>query len=75
MLLDNPPLSTATQLSAFVEAQALARGFRQITLGVRLQLPENTTFYTKLGYDIVGYGSHLPESGVPLASASHLKGI
>ena len=75
MLLDNPPSPTATQLVAFVEAQALARGFRQITLGVRLQLPENTAFYTKWGYDIVGYGSHLFEFGATVAPASHLKGI
>ena len=42
----------------FVEGEAMRRGFSRITLGVRLQLPENTAFYTKLGYDIVGYGSH-----------------
>lgn len=42
----------------YVEQQALARGFSQITLGVRLQLPENTAFYTKLGYHVVSYGSH-----------------
>lgn len=42
----------------YVEKQALAHGFSQITLGVRLQLPENTAFYTKLGYHVVSYGSH-----------------
>jgi GNAT superfamily N-acetyltransferase len=42
----------------FVEEHARANGFRRITLGVRLQLPENTAFYTKLGYHIAGYGCH-----------------
>jgi GNAT superfamily N-acetyltransferase len=42
----------------YVEQQALARGHSQVTLGVRLQLPENTAFYTKLGYHVVSYGSH-----------------
>ena len=45
-------------LVAYVEQQAIARGLKQITLGVRLQLPENTAFYTKLGYDVISYGSH-----------------
>jgi GNAT superfamily N-acetyltransferase len=47
------------RLVAYVEEQALARGLKQITLGVRLQLPENTAFYTRLGYHIVSYGSHV----------------
>jgi GNAT superfamily N-acetyltransferase len=47
-----------TLLVNYVEEQARARGHKLITLGVRLQLPENTAFYTKLGYHIVSYGSH-----------------
>ena len=46
------------QLVAFVEQEAVAAGLSGITLGVRLQLPQNTAFYTKLGYTISGYGSH-----------------
>ena len=45
-------------LVAFVEQEAIAAGLPRITLGVRLQLPQNTAFYTKLGYTISGYGSH-----------------
>lgn len=42
----------------YVEQQALARGHTHITLGVRLQLPENTAFYTRLGYHTESYGAH-----------------
>jgi ribosomal protein S18 acetylase RimI-like enzyme len=42
----------------YVEEQTRSRGLRQVTLGVRLQLPQNTAFYTGLGYHIVSYGSH-----------------
>jgi len=45
-------------LMAFAEREAIAAGFARITLGVRLQLPQNTAFYAKLGYTISGYGSH-----------------
>jgi predicted N-acetyltransferase YhbS len=57
-----PPLYRRRGIGAllvhYVEQQALMRGHSQITLGVRLQLPENTAFYTKLGYHVVSYGSH-----------------
>jgi hypothetical protein len=43
---------------ASVEVLALAHGHNQHTLGVRLQLPENTLFYTQLGYHVACYGSH-----------------
>ena len=46
------------RLVTYVEEQALARGINEITLGVRLQLPENTAFYTRLDYHIVSYSSH-----------------
>jgi GNAT superfamily N-acetyltransferase len=46
------------RLVSYVEEEALARGLNEITLGVRLQLPENTAFYTKLGYHVVSYGAH-----------------
>jgi predicted N-acetyltransferase YhbS len=42
----------------YVERQARVLGLSQITLGVRLQLPEITAFYTRLGYHVVSYGSH-----------------
>jgi ribosomal protein S18 acetylase RimI-like enzyme len=45
-------------LVRYVEKQAIVHGHSHITLGVRLQLPENTAFYTKLGYHIAGYGAH-----------------
>jgi GNAT superfamily N-acetyltransferase len=45
-------------LMAFAERAALDGGLARVTLGVRLQLPQNTTFYTKLGYTISGYGTH-----------------
>ncbi len=46
------------QLMAFAERRALAAGLTRLTLGVRLQLPQNTAFYARLGYTISGYGSH-----------------
>jgi predicted N-acetyltransferase YhbS len=49
---------TGALLVSHVEAEALRRGLSRVTLGVRLQLPENAAFYTKLGYDIAGYGMH-----------------
>ncbi len=57
-----PPLhrrqGIGARLVRYVEAQAVARGHTHVTLGVRLQLPENTAFYTQLGYHIAGYGAH-----------------
>lgn len=57
-----PPLHRKRGIGALlvrhVEDQARAQGLNKIALGVRLQLPENTAFYTNLGYHIESYGIH-----------------
>jgi ribosomal protein S18 acetylase RimI-like enzyme len=45
-------------LVEFVESYARQHKLARITLGVRLAIPANIAYYTKLGYHIVGYGSH-----------------
>jgi predicted N-acetyltransferase YhbS len=45
-------------LMSTVEERARHLGLTRITLGVRLQLPQNRAFYESLGYRADGHGSH-----------------
>jgi predicted N-acetyltransferase YhbS len=45
-------------LMRHVESLALAGGYGAVTLGVRLELPENMAFYLKRGYRVVGEEAH-----------------
>jgi GNAT superfamily N-acetyltransferase len=43
---------------AAVEEKARRTGLTRITLGVRIQLPQNRAFYESIGYRADGRGSH-----------------
>jgi GNAT superfamily N-acetyltransferase len=45
-------------LMAWAEREAAARGCAAVTLGVRVALPGNLAFYTKLGYQVTGEHRH-----------------
>jgi GNAT superfamily N-acetyltransferase len=45
-------------LMAWAEREAAARGCAAVTLGVRVALPGNLAFYTKLGYRVTGEHRH-----------------
>jgi GNAT superfamily N-acetyltransferase len=45
-------------LMAAVEEKARRAGLTRITLGVRIQLPQNRAFYDSIGYRADGRGSH-----------------
>jgi GNAT superfamily N-acetyltransferase len=45
-------------LMAWAEREAAARGCAAVTLGVRVALPGNLAFYTKLGYVVTGEHRH-----------------
>lgn len=47
-----------TALMAWAEREGRALGCRAITLGVRVGLPSNLAFYTKLGYQVTGEHRH-----------------
>lgn len=42
----------------YVESYARQHQLARVTLGVRLAIPANIEYYTKLGYQIVRYSSH-----------------
>ena len=46
------------QMVAYVEAYARAQHMPRVTLGVRLAIPANIEYYTKLGYSIASYACH-----------------
>lgn len=46
------------RLVIHVEEQARTRGYRAVTLGVRIALPQNLRFYQRLGYTVTHMGSH-----------------
>lgn len=46
------------QLVAYVEAYAREQNMPRVTLGVRLAIPANIAYYTKLGYHIASYACH-----------------
>lgn len=48
----------ATQLVDEVERIAKAEGFKEVTCAVRIALRKNIDFFEKLGYAIVGEGTH-----------------
>ena len=45
-------------LMAWAEREAVARGCAAVTLGVRVALPGNLAFYSKLGYEVTGEHRH-----------------
>jgi GNAT superfamily N-acetyltransferase len=45
-------------LMAWAEREAAAKGSRAVTLGVRVALPGNLAFYTRLGYQVTGEHRH-----------------
>jgi GNAT superfamily N-acetyltransferase len=45
-------------LMAWAEAEAAARGSSAVTLGVRVALPGNQGFYSRLGYEVTGEHRH-----------------
>ncbi|HXF61835.1 MAG TPA: GNAT family N-acetyltransferase [Caldilineaceae bacterium] len=46
------------RLVAHVEEQARVGGYRAVTLGVRIALPQNLLFYRRLGYVVTQSGCH-----------------
>jgi len=45
-------------LMAYVEEQARAAGLPRVELGVRVALPQNATYYQRLGYTVLYAGCH-----------------
>jgi ribosomal protein S18 acetylase RimI-like enzyme len=45
-------------LMAWAEREAAARGCSGVALGVRVELPGNLAFYSKLGYEVTGEHRH-----------------
>ena len=46
------------QLVAYAETEARRYNLPCVTLNVRLSIPANMAYYTTLGYQVIGYGSH-----------------
>jgi GrpB-like predicted nucleotidyltransferase (UPF0157 family) len=51
-------MSLGHALVSYVEARAREAGCGRVRLGVRIQLPENQTFYARLGYAVLGPDAH-----------------
>jgi ribosomal protein S18 acetylase RimI-like enzyme len=58
VLPEHRGLGIARRPVGHVEQYAVARGTPRVMIGVRLQIPANIAYYTKLGYRIAGYGCH-----------------